>query len=174
MNEVNFNAKTGDCISWPESKKTHKVIDTAPDHVFLSSPSDGDQVETLWPIKYSRLKELEAYFVVTEAYETLGQIEPPKPFLSVMTAEQFDELPAGEPFKTGLIVDSPEGIYMTGSGQMLRFVATKGHANDWAVYVHWSEKSEAYIRENGDKVIGPVNIRRCVPCDEDVFGRYRY
>lgn len=92
----------------------------------------------------------------------------------LMTAERFEALPDGEVFATGEILDSPTGINMTGSGRMLRFVAAKGYANDWAVYVHWSENSEAWIRENGDKVIGAENIRRCVSCDDNVFGRYRY
>lgn len=92
----------------------------------------------------------------------------------LLTAERFDALPDGEIFATGEVVDSPDGVNMTGSGRMLRFVATKGHANDWAVYVHWSENDEAWIRENGDKVRGTENITRCVPCGDGVLGLYRY
>jgi hypothetical protein len=112
-----------------------------------------------------------------EAHETLDQRKAMEQSLgrdTGMTGADLDALPSGEVFRTGLVVDSPDGVHMTGSGRMLRFVATKGHANDWAVYVYWAEYDELYVRQNGDKVIGSVNIRRCVPCNSEVMARYRY
>lgn len=91
-----------------------------------------------------------------------------------MTLEQFETIKDGEVFRAGLIEDSPSGCHMTGSGKMLRFVAVKGYADDWTVYVHWAENSFEYIRESGDKVLGKNNIVACVPCDDEVFARYRY
>jgi hypothetical protein len=91
-----------------------------------------------------------------------------------MTGAELDAIPAGTVFKTGEIVDAPEGVNMHGTGRMLKFVAVKGYANDWAVYCHWAHHDEEFIRGEGQKIVGSVNIRRCVPCSNEVIARYRY
>ena len=91
-----------------------------------------------------------------------------------MTYEQFAALQPGEPFAQGELVDSPAGINMTNSGQLLRWIAVKGWANDWCVYAHYALHSYEFIRNSGDKVMGADNILKCVPCDDAMLARYRY
>lgn len=91
-----------------------------------------------------------------------------------MTLEEFNTISPGTIFATGILENSPEGIYMTEEGGRLRWVAVKGYANDWAVYCLWPYYTEKYVAENGDKVVSEAYIRRCVPCSDEVFNRYRY
>ena len=92
----------------------------------------------------------------------------------MITKQIFDKFPAGEIFSTGITPNSPEGLFMTNDGGMLRWVAVKGFANDWTIYCHWVSNPAEWIKANGDKVINEKHIRRCVPCDNEVFNAYRY
>lgn len=94
--------------------------------------------------------------------------------MEILTLEQFDHIPSGQVFATGIFPNSPEGIFMTRNSGLLRWVAKKGWANDWAVYCHWAENDEDYVRDYGDKVLTEIYIRRCVPCTDEVFKLYRY
>ena len=92
-----------------------------------------------------------------------------------MTLQEFDTLPSGEVFATGVLPNSPEGLFMTDSnpGRMLRWVAKKGYGHDWAVYCHWDDKSVEWVTQSGDKVGNERHIRKCVPCEDEVFKLYR-
>jgi hypothetical protein len=94
-----------------------------------------------------------------------------------MTMRELETVVPGEIFAKGELPNSPEGIYMTDGnlGRTLRWLAVKGHGyDDWAIYCGWADTSWGEIRSNGDKVAGKDNIQKCVPCDDDVFKRYRY
>lgn len=93
----------------------------------------------------------------------------------MLTKEEFDKLPLGEVFATGVLPNSDDGIFMTRDGGELRWVAKKGWGgHDWALYCHWADKSVEYIRDYGDKVMTEKYIRRCVPCTDEIFKAYRY
>ena len=92
----------------------------------------------------------------------------------MITKEEFDKSTPGEVFATGVKPNSPEGIFMTQDGGNLRWVATKGHANDWSVYCHWEFNSVEYIKQYGDKMHNEKHIKLCVPCEKEVFKSYRY
>ena len=77
-------------------------------------------------------------------------------------------------FRSGVVIDSPEGINMTRSGKQLRWVAVRGGIWDWAIYCYWVEYTEEYIKRCGDKVIGEANIKKLVPCNDEAFKMYRY
>ena len=94
--------------------------------------------------------------------------------MEMLTTEKFNEIPLGEIFATGILPNSPDGIFMTRDGGSLRWVAKKGHGYDWAIYCHWSHKSPEWIRDYGDKVTTEEYIKRCVPCTDEVFNLYRY
>jgi hypothetical protein len=87
--------------------------------------------------------------------------------------EDFKMFFEGQIFASGVLPNSPEGLFMTRDGGELRWVAKKGWGNDWAVYCHWSYHSEQYVAEHGDKVLTPEYIQRCVPCSDEVMSRYR-
>jgi len=92
----------------------------------------------------------------------------------MITKEEFDKLTPGEVFATGVQPNSPEGIFMTRDGGTLRWVAVKGHNNDWTIYCHWDHNTVEYIKKSGDKLHNPKHIQICVPCEEEVFNAYRY
>lgn len=90
-----------------------------------------------------------------------------------ITDEQFEKVPNGQIFAMGMTTDDPDGLYMTGSGNILKWVAKKGWANDWAIYCHWAHHSWEFILEQGDKVHGRDNIKRVLDISDNLLGRYR-
>jgi hypothetical protein len=94
---------------------------------------------------------------------------------NILTEEKFKEIPRGKVFATGVLPNSPEGLFMSDDGGELRWVAKKGGGyDDWAIYCHYSNHSVDWIRQHGDKVTMKENIQKCVPCDNAVFKLYRY
>lgn len=93
-----------------------------------------------------------------------------------MTIETFNKIPAGEVFAMGVTPNSPDGLYMTSTnrGKLLRWVAVKGHADDWALYTHWAEHSFVYVSESGDKVYDKKHIQLLLPCTPEVAIKYRF
>ena len=91
----------------------------------------------------------------------------------MLTIDQFNLIPAGKMFYTSTVSDNIHGINMSASDRLLRFVAVKGHVDDWAVYCLWADHPADYICEVGDKVRHRQHIGHCVPCDDEVFARYR-
>lgn len=96
--------------------------------------------------------------------------------MNTLTKEIFDQLPKGEVFASGVLPNSSEGLFMTNDnlGKELRWVAKKSHGDDWAIYCQWADKSVQWVADNGDKVYDERNIKRCVPCDNEVFELYRF
>ena len=92
----------------------------------------------------------------------------------MLTLKEFTNLPAGKVFAKGEIIDDVTGVNFTNSGRMLKWVAKKGYANDWAVYAHLSECSYSFVESNGDKLGFRDNILTVVPCEDTVFKKYRY
>jgi hypothetical protein len=64
---------------------------------------------------------------------------------SRLTMKEFKRFDDGEVFAKGECVDGPDGANMTGSGKKLRWLAKKGHGNDWCVYLHWETSSWDFI-----------------------------
>ena len=94
--------------------------------------------------------------------------------MDILTKDKFDKLIAGQVFATGVLPNSPDGIFMTRDGGELRWVAKKGLGYDWAIYCYWANKSPEWIRDYGDKVHTEEYIKRCVPCTDEVFNIYRH
>ena len=92
----------------------------------------------------------------------------------MLTVSMLKAMPPCTIFATGELLDVPGGLFMAGTGSMLRWVAVRGSTADWAVYCHHSNKSTGYIARCGDKVHDEQHVKRCVPCDDAVLGRYRY
>ena len=90
------------------------------------------------------------------------------------TIDEFKQLNHNEMFDTGVLPNSPKGLFMTDTGGFLRWVAVKGRIDDWSVYCHWDDKPPSWIEQHGDKVCSEKHIKMCVPCDDEVFKLYRY
>lgn len=96
--------------------------------------------------------------------------------METLTLKKLKELPESQVFATGVVENSPEGVYMTDNrkGHKMRWVAKRGTIHDWAIYIHWAEHDEDYVMKNGDKVRDEKNIRKLVPCDNEAFEMYRF
>ena len=95
----------------------------------------------------------------------------------MMTLEQLENFSPREIMAQGVIENGPEKhqLYMTNYnvGKKLLWVAIKGGADDWAIYIHWETMGVAYVIKSGDKVYSNESIRKLVPCDDEVLKRYR-
>lgn len=92
----------------------------------------------------------------------------------MLTLQKLKDMVPDTIFDTGVAVDSPTGLNMTDSGKELRWIAVRGGIYDWAIYAHFSDRSEEWIRRHGDKVFSENHIRKCVSCDNEAFQMYRY
>jgi hypothetical protein len=90
-----------------------------------------------------------------------------------MTLEEFNQLPYGAIFGTGVLPNSPDGIFMTNGGGNLRWVAKKGGGDDWAIYCFWSLWAVEQICESGDKITNELNILKCLPDAQEILPLYR-
>ena len=93
-----------------------------------------------------------------------------------MNIDRFNAIPDGEVIAKGEIENSPDGIFMTDTreGDLLKWVAKKGYGNDWGIYIHWAESGYDFVIANGDKVNAEANIKKLVPCTDELFELYRY
>ena len=93
----------------------------------------------------------------------------------MMTMEEFEKIPAGKIFLTGELPNRAGGLFMGGKtqGELLTWVARKGYAGNWCIYCAPVYYSVGDIAVNGKKVFFENHIRMCVPCDDEVFSRYR-
>jgi hypothetical protein len=89
--------------------------------------------------------------------------------------EALNRIPNDQVFRVVLM----ETDFMTGKMEKLLFVAKKGLANDWAIYTMrpMGERALSFNISNcvsfGDKVTTFENIKKVVPCTEDVLKYYR-
>lgn len=90
-----------------------------------------------------------------------------------LTLQKLKEMKPGV-FARGEIIDNPEGINITNSGLMLRWVAVRGKIHDWCIYCHYADKDFDWIKRMGDKVMTCENIQKLVDCDEESLKIYRY
>lgn len=90
-----------------------------------------------------------------------------------ITQEIFDATAPGEVFAKGEAPDSPDGLHMTGSSQLLRWVCVKGWADDWCMYCDWAYKHWSEIERLGQKVSGIHNIMRVIDIPLNLMKRYR-
>lgn len=91
----------------------------------------------------------------------------------MLTLQMLKDMDIEQRFATGLAMDEPDGLFMSGSGRPLRWVAIRGRVHDWSIYCHFAKFDEDYVAKSGDKVCNPKHIKMLVPCDEEAFAMYR-
>ena len=91
----------------------------------------------------------------------------------MLTLDQLKAMPEDTIFATGIADDVPDGLFMANTGRELRWVAVRGGIHDWAIYCHFSEHDEEWIRRHGDKVHSENHIKKLVPCEDQAFAMYR-
>jgi len=94
--------------------------------------------------------------------------------VDMLTVEMLDSMSYGTIIAQGEMSDTEQGLFMTGSGKMLRWIAVVGGNKDWAIYCHFADKSWDFIKMQGDKVCMKEHIRKLVTCTDEAFKRYRY
>ena len=92
----------------------------------------------------------------------------------MLTLKMLNDMPAHTIFASGMAIDNEEGLFMTGSGKELRWVAVRGGIDDWAIYCHFADKDWSFVRDYGDKVTMKHHIKNLVSCTDEAFKRYRY
>lgn len=94
----------------------------------------------------------------------------------MLTLQKLKEMNPGEIIGSGIIENSPSGVYMTSTrvGDELIWVAKRGGMHDWAIYVGWKEQGIHHILDSGDKVSDRSNVRKLVPCDDEALNMYRF
>lgn len=90
------------------------------------------------------------------------------------TTTELCQLPPDTILDTGTCEDSEDGIYLSGTGYKLKWVAKTSAANDWCIYYHFENYSDEFILQHGQKVRLKEEIKRCIPCTDEVLTRYRY
>tara|TARA_R100001082_G_C4272992_1_gene120565 strand:- start:300 stop:608 length:309 start_codon:yes stop_codon:yes gene_type:complete len=97
--------------------------------------------------------------------------------------KKFKEIPHGSIFSQGVFIDSDEDGYIDGlptihaqdtKGKKMSWVATKGQIDDWAVYYHFFTEDTDYVKDSGLKLYNENNIKKLVPCTDEVFELYRF
>lgn len=92
----------------------------------------------------------------------------------MLTLQKLKDMKPSTIFATGVDMDSPEGINMTGSRKELKWVAVRGEIHDWTIYIHFVSKTSEWIKSHGDKVCSENHIKKLVLCDNEAFEMYRY
>lgn len=91
----------------------------------------------------------------------------------MLTLQQLKDMKPYTIFATGTTTDNIAGVNMTGSGQALRWVATRGAIHDWAIYIHKASNTEEWIKNQGDKLYNRDIVKELVPCDDAALEMYR-
>tara|TARA_B100001142_G_scaffold326829_1_gene383112 strand:- start:4920 stop:5246 length:327 start_codon:yes stop_codon:yes gene_type:complete len=107
----------------------------------------------------------------------------------MLDLKEFKELAHDNIFGSGVFVDSHLSGFLDGlptihaqntGGERMSWVAVKGMIHDWAIYYYY-EKNEllntltplTYVRNHGVKLHDYENIKKLVPCSDDVLECYR-
>lgn len=102
-----------------------------------------------------------------------------------LTVDALKAMEPGKVFATGETTNDPEGVFMTRehSGRKLLWIAKRGDAYDWTIYIGWAEREPGdhplapidydAIMSNGDKIMNDVSIRKLVPCTDEALSLYR-
>lgn len=82
----------------------------------------------------------------------------------------------GTIFAHGAMQDNALGLNMTGTDQLLTWVAKRGDGyHDWAIYCDWYRPSQSLIEiaRHGQKIHNLDTVKRLVPYDEEAKELYR-
>jgi hypothetical protein len=86
----------------------------------------------------------------------------------LLTIDKLNLLPAEAMFASGITNDKRL------HHEIVKWVAVKGGASDWAIYYHQADFEYETIALIGEKVTIEGVIKTLVPCDEEAFNVYRY
>jgi hypothetical protein len=92
----------------------------------------------------------------------------------MLTLAELKAIPPNTIFARGVVENSPEGIFMTRDGGLLRWVAVRGGIHDWCIYCLFASSTWSAVKTRGDKITQEAHIKKLVPCTDEAFQMYRY
>lgn len=89
--------------------------------------------------------------------------------------EEYDKLPNGCIFRTGMISNTPSGIFMTRDDTipLLKFVLVKENEHFWSGFLGMPGHSDDYLLKHGDR-IPFLQIKKVLHCSEEIEKKYYY
>lgn len=91
----------------------------------------------------------------------------------MLTVEFLNQLEPNTIFGSGLVRDSSFRPVTGHPTRILKWVAVRGGAPDWAIYYQDSELDERTIAKRGVKLHNRGLIQDLMPCTEGALKRYR-
>ena len=91
-----------------------------------------------------------------------------------LTKKKIEDAKPNSIMYDGITTDDPNGLNMTNSGRILRFIVYRGGIADWCIYTHLAEMPLEYIRDHGDKPHSREFIENEVEFDDKVWEMYRH
>lgn len=117
-------------------------------------------------VSSGRVERIEGYITY---YRTALSAFVKKP----LTKAKLVSFALNEIFDQGLVVDNATGISIDNSDKILRWVAVKGGAQDWAIYVAHYKTSPEMTAKYGTKIHNMDNVSKLLPCTSEVLELYR-
>lgn len=99
--------------------------------------------------------------------------------IEMLTLEKLKKMKPGTVFAKGKLIDSPEGINLANTGNIVRWIAKRGHIPDWTIYAqnpHYGELHYGFdwVEAHGDKIFTEYSIKKLIKCDDTAFEMYRF
>lgn len=91
-----------------------------------------------------------------------------------LTKETIEQALPNSIIYKGETTDDENGLNMTGSGKVLKFVVCRGGIADWCIYTHFSDRTFEQIAHLGDKPHSREQIANIVEFDNEVWTMYRH
>ena len=92
----------------------------------------------------------------------------------MLTLKELKTMSPDNIFASGVVPNSPEGIFANRDGGNLQWLAVRGGIHDWAIYYGRETDTLGGIRDWGDKLHNLATIRKLVLCDDEAFAMYRH
>ena len=89
-----------------------------------------------------------------------------------LTMEMLNDALPGQMLLKGGIQDSPEGFFIDGTKQMLKWVAIIGGINDWCIYVSYLNLSCEELQKRGYKIMKDT-AKIVIDADKEVWERWK-
>jgi len=90
-----------------------------------------------------------------------------------MNESEFRALPDGKVFARGVVLDGQPYFNFDRKERVLKWVAKKGYARDWAIYLGLLDWTWDEVERQGNKLHTEKLIRYLVPCSVSVIMLYR-
>lgn len=93
----------------------------------------------------------------------------------VLDLEMLKRLKPGSIISKGETIDSDQGVNISDSKELMRWIAKKGsEMQDWHILIHWANVPWKVVETQGIKVLDRENITKLVRCTDEALIMYNY